>query len=76
MPAAIGSTASASCSVNAVTLRLVERLQQQPDLTGAAQLAALANELPQLDPAAVRAGGANALAELRAAEILLGIRPD
>lgn len=63
-------------AVNAVTLRLVERLQQQPDLTGAAQLAALAGELPQLDPAAVRSGGASALAELRAAEILLGIRPD
>jgi hypothetical protein len=63
-------------AVNAMTLRLVERLQQQPDLTGAAQLAALAGELPQLDPAAVRSGGASALAELRAAEILLGIRPD
>ena len=63
-------------SVNAVTLRLVERLQQQPELTGAAQLAALADELPQLDPAVVHSGGASALAELRAAEILLGIRPD
>jgi hypothetical protein len=62
-------------SVNAVTLRLVERLQQQPELTGAAQLAALADELPQLDPAAVHSGGASALAELRAAEILLGTRP-
>jgi hypothetical protein len=62
-------------NVNAVTLRLVERLQQQPDLTGAAQLAALAGELPQLDPAAVRSAGAGALGELRAADVLLGVRP-
>jgi hypothetical protein len=63
-------------AVNAMTMRLVERLQQQPDLTGAAQLAALAKELPQLDPAAVLSGGASALAELRAAEVVLGTRPD
>jgi hypothetical protein len=60
---------------NAVMLRLVERLQQQPDLTGAAQLDALADELPQLDRATVLDGGAAALHELRAAEVVLGTRP-
>ena len=63
-------------TVNAVTSRLVERLQQEPALTGAAQLAALAGELPQLDPATVHSGGASALGELHAAGILLGIRLD
>jgi len=62
-------------TVNAVTLRLVERLRQEPALTGAAQLAALAGELPQLDPATVHSGGAGALGELHAAGILLGTRP-
>lgn len=61
---------------NAVMLRLVERLQQHSDLTGAAQLDALADELPQLDRATVLAGGASALHELRAADVVLGTRPD
>jgi hypothetical protein len=62
--------------VNAVTLRLVERLQQEPGLTGAAQLEALADEVPQLDRAAVLDGGAAALRELRDADAVLGTRPD
>ena len=61
--------------VNAVTLRLVERLQQEPDLTGSEQLDALAHEVPQLDHAEVIAGGAAALRELLAAEVVLGTRP-
>lgn len=61
---------------NAVMLRLVERLQQHPDLTGAAQLDALAGELPQLGREAVLHGGTAALRELRAAEVVLGTRPD
>ena len=61
--------------VNAVTLRLVERLQQEPDLTGAEHLEALAQELPQLDRGAVLAGGAAALQEFLAADVVLGIRP-
>lgn len=61
--------------VNAVTLRLLERLQQDPDLTGAAHLDALADELPQLDRAAVLAGGAAALREFLDAEVVLGTRP-
>jgi hypothetical protein len=56
-------------------LRLVERLQQYPHLTGAAQLDALADELPQLDRATVLDGGAAALHELRAAAVVLGTRP-
>jgi hypothetical protein len=61
--------------VNAVTLRLVQRLQQEPGLTGAAQLEALADEVPQLDRAAVRVGGAAALREFLEADIVLGTRP-
>lgn len=60
---------------NAVTLRLVERLQQHPDLSGGAQLEALAEELPQLDRATVLAGGAATLGELGAADVVLGTRP-
>ena len=61
--------------VNAVTLLLVERLQQQAELTGAAQLEGLADELPQLERATVRAGGAAALRELLEADVVLGTRP-
>jgi len=61
--------------VNAVTLRLVERLQQPAELTGAAQLEALADELPQVERAVVRAGGAAALRELLEADVVLGTRP-
>ena len=62
--------------VNAVTLRLVERLQQAPDLTGAEHLEALADELPQLDRVVVRSGGTAALAELLGADVILGTRTD
>jgi len=61
--------------VNAVTLRLVERLQQDPDLTGAEHLEALADELPHVERSAVRAGGTRTLQELRAADVILGTRP-
>jgi hypothetical protein len=60
--------------VNAVTLRLVERLQQQPELTGAAQLEALADELPRVGRDALRAGGAATLRDLRAVQVILGTR--
>jgi hypothetical protein len=62
--------------VSAVTLRLVERLQQNPYLSGAAHLNELANALPQLDPRLVSAGGAAALQELRRADVVLGSRPE
>jgi hypothetical protein len=61
--------------VNAATLRLVERLQQDPDLTGAAHLEALADELPTLERSAVLAGGAAALREMLDADVVLGVRP-
>ncbi len=61
-------------NVNAVTLRLVERLRHEPRMTGAEQLAAMAQELPQLDAAALRAGGAQALEQLRAQGVILGTR--
>lgn len=61
-------------AVNVVTLRLVERLQQHPELTGHAQLTGLAEELPQLDPSSVLEGGRDALEQLRAQGILLGTR--
>jgi hypothetical protein len=62
-------------NVNAVTLRLVERLRNEPDLTGSQQLAAMAQELPQIDAATLRVGGAQALAQLRAQGVILGTRP-
>jgi len=61
-------------AVNVVTLRLVEKLQQHPDLTGHAQLAAIAGELPQLDPSSVLEGGRETLEQLRTQGILLGTR--
>jgi len=61
--------------VNAVTLRLVERLQQDPDIAGLSHLESLADELPQLERDAVLAGGAAALREMLEAEVVLGTRP-
>jgi hypothetical protein len=61
--------------VNAVTLRLVERLQQDPELTGRAHLESLADELPQLEREAVLSGGEAALREMVEAELVLGTRP-
>ena len=61
--------------VNAVTLRLVERLQQDPELTGRTHLGALADELPQLERQAVLSGGEAALQEMLEADVVLGTRP-
>ena len=61
--------------VNAVTLRLVERLQEDPDLTGRTHLEALADELPQLERESVLSGGAAALQEMLVADVVLGTRP-
>ena len=60
--------------VNAVTLRLVERLQQDPEVTGRAHLEALADELPQLEREAVLSGGEAALREMLEADVILGVR--
>lgn len=61
--------------VNAVTLRLLERLQLEPGLTGREQLEALAREVPQLEHATVIAGGTAALQEFLGAGVVLGTRP-
>jgi len=61
--------------VNGVTLRLVERLQQDPDRTGVDHLAALADELPQLERHVILSGGAEALREMLEADVVLGVRP-
>lgn len=61
--------------VNAVTLRLVERLRQHPELSGSAQLEALAGELPQVDRATLVASGSATLRELRDTDVVLGTRP-
>jgi hypothetical protein len=60
---------------NAVTLRLVERLQQEPGLSGACHLEALADQLPQFERRVVVSGGAAALQDLLAADVILGTRP-
>jgi hypothetical protein len=60
--------------VNAVTLRLVEMLQQDPDRTGRAHLAALADELPLPGRAALMDSGHAALQQLRANDVVLGTR--
>ena len=61
--------------VNAVTLRLVERLQQDPELTGRTHLEALADELPQFERASVLSGGLEALREMLETDVVLGTRP-
>jgi hypothetical protein len=62
--------------VNAATLRLIERLQEDPDLTGRTHLEALAAELPQLARESVLSGGAAALQEMLVADVVLGTRPE
>lgn len=58
--------------LNPVTARLVELIQEQSGRSGAQLLAAMAGELPQLDPASVLEGGRRTLEDLRAAQVLLG----
>ncbi len=60
--------------INAITMRLLERLQAFPDLTGAEQLNALADELPQIARTQLIAGGEHALQQLRVNDVLLGTR--
>ncbi len=60
--------------INAVTMRLVERLRQHPGLSGRQQLEALADELPQIEREQVLTGGQEALLNLRSHEVLLGTR--
>jgi uncharacterized protein len=61
--------------VNAVTLRLVQRLQEDPEFTGRAHLETLTRELPQFDRENVLSGGAAALREMLDTDVVLGTRP-
>lgn len=60
--------------INAVTARLLELMQQNETLTGREMLEAIAEELGHPNPAAVVAGGADILADLKAQDIVLGTR--
>lgn len=60
--------------LNAVTARLLQRLEEAPEATGRAHLEAIAAELGHPDPQTVIAGGAEILADLRRRDILLGTR--
>lgn len=62
--------------VNAVTMRLLERLEQSPQLTGRQQLEALAQELGHEAPEVVVAGGRETLADLRRRDVILGTALD
>jgi len=60
--------------INAVTARLLQLLMpgSGPEMTGEQALRSVAHELGHPDPAAVVAGGAAVLVELRALEVVLG----
>lgn len=62
--------------LTALTFRLLQRLEQFPDLDGRAQLHALAIEARAPDPAAFEADGRTMFDHLRAQDVLLGTRPD
>ncbi len=58
--------------VNAITARLIQRLQEQPELSGEAQLLALADEAG-LVAGTVLTFGARTLEDLRARAVVLGV---
>lgn len=60
--------------VNAVTARLLQLIEQQPERTGREQLEAVAAELQHPNPEAVVEGGREMLAGLRQRDIILGVR--
>lgn len=62
--------------LSALTFRLLQRLHEAPDLTGAAQLQALAAEAGATDVAAFVAQGRSMLDHLRDQRVILGTRPD
>lgn len=61
--------------INAVTFRLLQRLEEHPALDGRAQVLALAAEAQAGDPDAFLAQGAAMLQQLHANGVLLGTRP-
>ena len=62
-------------SLSPLTFRLLQRLAEQPGLTGRAQLEALANEAGAPDPDAFYGQGRAMLAQLRRDGVLLGTEP-
>lgn len=62
--------------LTALTFRLLQRLEQFPQLDGRAQLHALAAEAKSPDPVAFEASGRAMFDHLRAQGVVLGTRPD
>lgn len=60
--------------LSALTFRLLQRLSEQPDLTGREQLLALAAEAQSADPEAFVAPGRDMFDQLRAGGVVLGTR--
>lgn len=60
--------------ISALTFRLLQRLDESPELTGREQLLALAGEASATDPPAFVATGRDMLQQLRASGVLLGTR--
>lgn len=62
--------------INAVTMRLLERLAKWPQLTGHQQLEALAQEIGHSAPDVVVTGGRETLTDLRRRDVILGTAID
>jgi hypothetical protein len=60
--------------INAVTARLLQRIHERPDCTGAEHLQAVASELQHPDTRAVIQAGQEMLEDLRGRDIILGTR--
>lgn len=59
---------------NAVTMRLLERVRENPEWTGSRQLESLSAELPGVAVATIVEGGRQALESLRRLDVILGTR--
>jgi hypothetical protein len=62
--------------INAVTMRLVQRMQEHPELSGQRQLEELAEEISEVEYSALVRGGLETLQTLRRHDVLLGTRID
>ncbi|TVQ87511.1 MAG: DUF2063 domain-containing protein [Chromatiaceae bacterium] len=60
--------------INSITQRLIERLQQDPPVSGQAALLAIAAELGHADAGPIIAAGSALLADLHRRDIILGTR--
>ena len=63
-------------SLNAVSARLLQMLEEQPQRTGRAHLEAIATELNSADPEKIVAAGRQVLADFRTRDIVLGTAAD